>query len=165
MLIDNIYGIVLLVFYILLVIVLGQTFKTPSQTDNKELLITLRVFAYLVLVLSCLSLLSLITTTILILKMPWILLIMLPFVILPIIISAFVAVNKHLQPNNRKMLIVLVWFHISLIILAVLATPYLTTVMMKHLKIVPGNIIQIRYVKSTTPKKKKIKTKTTGGRK
>lgn len=164
-------GIILLVFYILIFIVLGHSFNSKGNTQNKLLLLVLRIFAFIVLITSIISIFylfiagSFFSSSIritnkdnhpVVMTTPLMVILfmsLLPFVFIPIVTSALVAFNKEFQPNIRKVIISLVWLNISLWIFLLIGA-ILSVSFIKYMNMVSTTPVQIHRKISMKKKKK-----------
>lgn len=167
---EQLYGLVILAFYIITLIVIGPSFdhKKPPTNISKQLQTAQKVLAYIVMVVSAIAI-------------PWILmgcgfvsknipivgaigwggacLSALLLTILPFLSSVLV-ISKKIETNlGRKAVILMVWLHISIILLLLVMSPFVAYYLVaKNTRmIIPPPLVHKKI--AATKKLKKIKSK------
>lgn len=131
-------GLVVLVFYILSFMVIGPSFHKKGNTTNKDLQTALLVFAYIVLISSAITL-------------PWIIggcgyarlnfnfqglsvicVLALVLSVLPMAASAIVVAKKHYTTTGRKAIIAIIWLHLTLIMALIAFSPFFGVAIFLH---------------------------------
>jgi hypothetical protein len=131
-------GLAVLVFYILTLIVLGPTFSRKGNTSNRALVKTYHVFAYIVLILSVVSIplvaVGCATLHRMVGQWSWVLCaLVLVLAVLPLVASVLVVAKKDRTVEGRRAILTAVHLHLLVIALLLLLAPIVGVAFFRHM--------------------------------